>query len=102
MENETSTDRSGDSDRIQAIERKLGLLVSFSIGQTALLVVILALMLMEQVMPTWSTMLMFFVMLALTAYIFRGQLPGLIRKVGSYLLGKILTSKSMNSSNDIS
>jgi len=102
MENQPKNEPSSDSDRIQAIERKLGLVVSFSIGQSVLLVVILTLMLMNQIMPTWSTLLMFFVMLALTAYIFRGQLPGLFRIVGSYLLGKLLSGESTDSTNDIS
>jgi hypothetical protein len=93
--------RSDEQLRLEAVERKVALLVSLGIGQVVLLVVILSLMLMNQFMPKWSTLLMFIVMAGLVAYIFRGQLPAIIGRVSRFVFAKLATSQKTGSSKDI-
>lgn len=87
--------------RLTAVERKVTLLVSLAIGQIVLLVVILSLMLMNQFMPKWSTLLIFTVIAGLIAYIFRKQLPSLIGRASRFVFRQLASSQKTGSSKDI-
>lgn len=94
-------DLSGVDQRLDAVERKMAMLVSLSIGQVVLLVVILCLMLMNQFMPKWSTLLMFAITAGLVAYIFRQQLPSILGRISRFLFAKLSSSQKNGSSKDI-
>ena len=46
-----------NQERIEAIEQKIKLLVTLGIAQTILLAVILVMLLMDQLLPDWSTLI---------------------------------------------
>jgi beta-lactamase regulating signal transducer with metallopeptidase domain len=95
-----NNDRSSSDLRLNAVERKLTLLVSLAIGQIILLVVILSLILMNQFMPRWSTLLVFAVMAGLIAYIFRKQLPGLMGRASRFVFRQLASTQKTGSSKD--
>ena len=72
------TNSDENQERIEAIEQKIKLLVTLGIAQTILLAVILVMLLMDQLLPDWSTLIMLALIAGVLGYVFRKQLPGIL------------------------
>ncbi len=96
------TDSKDDQQRLAAVEQKLKLLVSLGIAQTTLLIIILVLMLIGQVLPNWSTLIMFILIAGLVSYTFRKQLPSILGHVSRFIFNQLSSNQKSGSNKDIS
>ena len=94
-------DPNGNQDRLTAVEKKITLLVSLGIAQTVLLVVILAMLFMDQLLPSWSTLIMLALFIGLAAYVFRRQLPGIFGYVSRFIFSRLSSTQKQGSNKDI-
>ena len=88
--------------RVEAIEQKIKLLVTLGIAQTILLAVILVMLLMDQLLPDWSTLIMFALIAGVLGYVFRNQLPGILGKTSRFVFARLSTTQKNGSTKDIS
>ena len=94
-------DPNGNQDRLTAVEKKITLLVSLGIAQTVLLVVILAMLFMDQLLPSWSTLIMLVLFIGLAVYVFRRQLPGILGYVSRFIFSRLSSTQKQGSNKDI-
>ena len=92
------TNSDENQERIEAIEQKIKFLVTLGITQTILLAVVLVMLLMDRLLPDWSTLIMFVLIVGVLGYVFRQQLPGVFAKI-SRLVFAYLSSTPKNGSN---
>ena len=90
-----------NQQRLIAVERKIKLLVSLGIAQTTLLAVILVMLLMDQLLPDWSTLIMFILIVGVVGYVFRNQLPGIFGQVSRFIFARLSTPTKNDSGKDI-
>ena len=95
------TDPDNNRQRLAEVERKIKLLVTLAIAQTILLAVILVLLLMDQLLPDWSTLIMFIVIVGVVAYVFRKQLPSVFQKVSRFIFSQLASPPKDESRKDI-
>ena len=88
--------------RLAAVEQKLKLLVSLGIAQTILLAIILVLLLMGQLLPDWSTLILFMMIACLVGYVFRRQLPSIFGRVTRFIFSRLSSTQKDGSNEDIS
>lgn len=88
--------------RLAAVEQKLKLLVSLGIAQTILLAIILVLLLMGQLLPDWSTLILFMMIACLVGYVFRRQLPSILGRVTRFIFSRLSSTQKDGSNKDIS
>ena len=88
--------------RVKAIEQKIKLLVTLGIAQTILLAVILVMLLMDQLLPDWSTLIMFALIAGVLGYVFRNQLPGILGQVSRFVFARLSATQKNGSTKDIS
>lgn len=91
-----------NQQRLAAVERRIKLLVSLGIAQTILLAVILVMLLMDQLLPDWSTLIMFIVIVGVVGYVFRSQLPSFFGQVSRFIFARLSTTTKNDSGKDIS
>ena len=87
--------------RLEAVEKKLKLLVSLGIAQTILLAVILVMLLVDQLVNGWSTLFMFVLIVGVVAYVFRNQLPTILGTVSRFIFARLSTPTKNGSGKDI-
>ena len=88
--------------RFEVIEQKIKMLVTLGITQTILLAVILVMLLMGQLLPDWSTLVMFAVIAGVLGYVFRKQLPGILGKISRFVFTRLSATQKNGSTKDIS
>ena len=86
---------------LAAVERKIKLLVSLGIAQTILLAVILVMLLIDQLLPDWTTLIMFIVIVGTAGYLFRNQLPSIFGQVSRFIFTRLSASSGKDSDKDI-
>ncbi len=91
-----------NQQRLAAVEQKLKLLVSLGIAQTVLLVTILILLLMGQLLPDWSTLILFTMIACMVGYVFRRQLPSILGRVARFIFSRLSSTQKDGSNKDIS
>ena len=93
-----------DEDRqsIEVIERKIKILVMLGIVQTSLLAVIIVMLLINQVLPSWSTLVMFALLAGVLCYVFRKQLPGILGQASRFVFAHLSSPRKNGSTKDIS
>ena len=87
---------------IEAIEQKVKFLVTLGVVQTSLLAVILVMLLMNQLLPSWSTLVMFALIAVALGYMFRKQLPGILGRVSRFIFARLSSTQKNGSTKDIS
>ena len=90
-----------NQQRLEAAEQKIKLLVTLGIAQTTLLTVILVMLLMDQMLPNWSTLIMFILIVGVVGYVFRKQVPGIFKQVSRFVFTRLAESPKDESSKDI-
>lgn len=88
--------------RFEVIEQKIKILVTLGITQTILLAVILVMLLMGQLLPDWSTLVMFAVIAGVLGYVFRKQLPDILGKISRFVFTRLSATQKNGSTKDIS
>lgn len=88
--------------RFEVIEQKIKILVTLGITQTILLAVILVMLLMGQLLPDWSTLVMFAVIAGVLGYVFRKQLPGILGEISRFVFTRLSATQKNGSTKDIS
>lgn len=88
--------------RITAVEQKIKLLVTLGIVQTILLAVIVVLLLMDQLLPDWSTLILLLLIAGVLGYVFRKQLPSILGQVSRFVFARLSPTQKNGSNKDIS
>ena len=91
-----------NQERIEAIEQKIKLLVTLGIAQTILLAVILVMLLMDQLLPDWSTLIILVLVVGVLGYVFRKQLPSILGRVSRFVFARLSSTEKNGSTKDIS
>ena len=87
---------------IEAIEQKIKLLVTLGIVQTSLLAVIFVMLLMDQLLPSWSTLVMFALIVGVLGYVFRKRLPSILGQASRFVFARLSSTQKNGSTKDIS
>ena len=95
-------DSEENRQRLLAVEQKMKLLVTLGIAQTILLAVILVMLLMDQLLPDWSTLILFVIIIGVAGYVFRKQLPSFFGQVSRHVFARLASTQKNGSSKDIS
>ena len=90
-----------NQQRLAVLERKIKLLVTLGIAQTILLAVILVMLLMDQLLPDWSTLIMFILIAGTVGYVFRRQLPSIFGRVSRFIFAQLAAAPKEGSGKDI-
>jgi len=90
-----------NQQRLAAVEQKVKLLVTLGIAQTILLAVILVMLLMDQLLPNWSTLILFILIVGVVGYVFRSQLPSIFGQVSRFVFARLSTTTKNDSGKDI-
>ncbi len=91
-----------NEQRIKAVEQRIKLLVTLAIAQTSLLGVILVLLLMDQLLPDWSTLILLLFIVSVLGYVFRKQLPGFLGQASRFIFARLSAPQKNGSNKDIS
>ena len=94
-------DQDVNQQRLEAVERKIKLLVTLGIAQTILLAVILVMLLMDQLLPDWSTLIMFILIVGGLGFVFRHQLPSILGRVSRFIFAQMASRPKDGSGKDI-
>jgi len=96
------TNSDENQERIEAIEQKIKFLVTLGITQTILLAVVLVMLLMDRLLPDWSTLIMFVLIVGVLGYVFRKQFPGVFGKISRLVFAYLSSTPKNGSNKDIS
>ena len=91
-----------NQQRIEAIEQKIKLLVTLGSTQTILLAVIVVMLLMGQLLPDWSTLILFALIAGGLGYMFRKQLPSILGRISRFIFARLSSTQKNGSTKDIS
>ena len=95
------TDPDENRRRLASVEQKVKLLVTLGIAQTILLVVILVMLLMDKLLPDWSTVILFLLIVGVLGYVFRRQLPGILGQASRFIFARVAATPKEGSNKDI-
>lgn len=88
--------------RLRKLEKRVGLLVVLAVCQTAMLLILLVGIMINQLIPGTLTLILLTLGLALLLYVLRHQLPGWFSLLSQKLFARMAAAQKPKSSKDLS
>lgn len=90
-----------NEERFKTVEKKLSLLITLAIAQSAALAILIIMVVFQQFMPGTMTLFLFLVGVVAFLYVFRKQVPGWIGNMSRYAFSQMFAAQKSDSMKDI-